>query len=74
MGSEFAFEDIGSQEIEKFRYRYLQEEPCGEGYQCHAIERIPQYENSGYTRKLPGSIPSTTEMLKLNFMIARMPC
>ncbi len=50
MGSEFAFEDLGSQEIDKYKYRYMGEEPCGEGYQCHVIERIPQYENSGYKR------------------------
>ncbi len=52
MGSEFAFEDIGSPEIEKFSYRYLGEEACGEGYQCHVVERIPKYENSGYTRQV----------------------
>lgn len=52
MGSEFAFEDLGSQEVEKYSYRYLGEESCGEGYQCHMIERIPQYENSGYTRQI----------------------
>jgi outer membrane lipoprotein-sorting protein len=52
MGSEFAFEDLGSQEIKKYTYKYLGEEACGEGYQCHMIERIPQYENSGYTRQV----------------------
>ena len=52
MGSEFAFEDLGSQEIEKYSYRYIGEEPCGEGYECYVIERIPQYENSGYTRQV----------------------
>lgn len=52
MGSEFAFEDIGSPEIEKYSYRFLREEACGEGYQCYVVERIPQYENSGYTRQV----------------------
>ena len=52
MGSEFAFEDLASQEIDKFVYKYLREEACGEGFQCHVIERIPQYENSGYTRQI----------------------
>jgi outer membrane lipoprotein-sorting protein len=52
MGSEFAFEDLASQELDKFTYRYIREEACGDGYQCHVIERIPQYKNSGYTRQI----------------------
>ena len=52
MGSEFAFEDLASQEIEKYSYKLLGEEDCGEGYQCYVIERIPQYENSGYTKQI----------------------
>ncbi len=54
MGSEFAFEDLGSQEIEKFKYNYLREEACGpkNGWKCHVIERIPAYKYSGYTKQL----------------------
>ena len=52
MGSEFAFEDLASQELDKFTYRYIREEACGDGYQCHVIERIPQYKNSGYARQI----------------------
>ncbi len=51
MGSEFAFEDLGSQEIKKFTYRFVGEEPCGD-WQCHIIERIPAYAHSGYTRQI----------------------
>ena len=28
MGSEFAYEDMTSQEIEKYSYRWLRDEPC----------------------------------------------
>ena len=52
MGSEFAFEDLGSQEVEKYKYNYLKEEPCGSGWKCHVIERIPAYKYSGYTKQL----------------------
>ncbi len=48
MGSEFAFEDLGSQEIEKYSYKFLREEACGD-WQCNVIERTPQYKHSGYT-------------------------
>lgn len=51
MGSEFAFEDISSQEIEKYSYRYLGDETV-DGQLCFKIERIPQYEYSGYKRQI----------------------
>ena len=51
MGSEFAFEDLGSQEVEKYRYRFLREEPCGDS-QCYVVERKPAYKYSGYTRQV----------------------
>lgn len=51
MGSTFAYEDLGSQEVEKYSYNYLREEACGE-WVCHVIERFPEYEHSGYTRQV----------------------
>lgn len=51
MGSEFAFEDMASQEIEKYTYRYLKDETVN-GVDCFVIERFPSYEHSGYTRQL----------------------
>lgn len=52
MGSEFAFEDLGSQEVEKYTYTYLREEPCGNGWTCHVVERKPAYKYSGYSRQI----------------------
>lgn len=51
MGSEFAYEDIGSQEIEKYTYKYLKDEQL-DGLPMFVIERDPLDENSGYTRQL----------------------
>ena len=51
MGSEFAFEDLGSQEVEKYKYKYLRDEACGD-WQCYVIERRPAYKYSGYTRQV----------------------
>ena len=51
MGSTFAFEDLGSQEVEKYTYRYIGEEACG-AWQCYVIERFPAYKHSGYTRQV----------------------
>ena len=50
MGSEFAYEDIASQEIEKYTYKYLRDE-SHEGKLCFVIERTPVDKRSGYTRQ-----------------------
>ncbi len=49
MGSEFAFEDMSDFMIEKYSYRYLRDEPCGQ-LTCYVSEWIPAYEHSGYSR------------------------
>ncbi len=49
MGSEFAFEDISSQEVEKYDYTYLGDEEV-DGIAVHKVEAVPTYEHSGYTR------------------------
>ena len=51
MGSEFAYEDFTSQEVAKYQYKWLRDEPCGE-LECFAVERYPQYPHSGYTRQI----------------------
>ncbi|MBE9567302.1 MAG: outer membrane lipoprotein-sorting protein [Proteobacteria bacterium] len=51
MGSEFAYEDLASQEVEKYSYKYLRDEVLN-GVDCFVIERYPAYEHSGYTRQI----------------------
>jgi len=51
LGSEFAFEDIGSQEVEKFTYKYLRDEVYN-GLDSFVIERDPIDRFSGYTRQV----------------------
>ncbi len=51
MGSEFAYEDIASQEVAKYSYKYLRDETLN-GIDCFVIERYPAYEHSGYTRQV----------------------
>lgn len=50
MGSEFAYEDISSDEVEKYTYLYLRDEAC-DGMDCFVIERRPVDPDSGYTRQ-----------------------
>ncbi|TNF92124.1 MAG: outer membrane lipoprotein-sorting protein [Gammaproteobacteria bacterium] len=48
VGSEFAYEDLTSQEVEKYTYKFLRDEPYG-GMDCYVVERDPVDEFSGYT-------------------------
>lgn len=51
MGSEFAFEDLSSFEVEKYTYKYLGEETIN-GLSMFKVEQYPVDENSGYTRRI----------------------
>jgi Outer membrane lipoprotein-sorting protein len=51
MGSEFAYEDLSSQEVDKYTYKYLRDENY-DGLDCFVIERYPVDEYSGYTRQV----------------------
>lgn len=51
MGSEFAYEDLSSQEVEKYTYKYLRDETLN-GIDCFVVERYPVDKNSGYKRQV----------------------
>ncbi len=51
MGSEFSYEDISSQEVEKYTYTYLRDEILN-SHDCTVSEYFPvDRENSGYSRQ-----------------------
>lgn len=53
-GSEFAYEDLVGQEVEKYTYRWLRDEPCPglPDLACHVNERFPVDAGSGYRRQI----------------------
>lgn len=51
MGSEFAYEDLTSQEVEKYTYQYLREETVN-GLDSYVVERYPVDPRSGYTKQV----------------------
>ena len=51
MGSEFAYEDLSSQEVEKYTYKYVKEEMLN-GVNMLIVERDPVDPKSGYSRQL----------------------
>ena len=66
MGSEFAYEDLSSQEVEKYRHRWLRDEIYNDE-DCFVIERLPEYENSGYTRQVVWIDKAEYRVLKVEF-------
>ncbi len=51
MGSEFAYEDLSSFEVDKYTYNFLRKDAC-DGGQCYVVEQVPVDKFSGYTRQL----------------------
>lgn len=54
VGSEFAYEDFASHEVEKYTHRWLRDERCPGAVapQCHVVERVPTDPDSGYARQV----------------------
>ena len=51
MGSQFAFEDLASFEVDKYYYKYLRDEKL-DNHDTFVVENYPQYKHSGYTRQI----------------------
>ncbi|MFT4939630.1 MAG: outer membrane lipoprotein-sorting protein [Paraglaciecola sp.] len=66
MGSEFAFEDMSSFELEKFSFKYLRNEKY-EGQNTFVVEQIPVDPNSGYTKQISWVDTQHYRVLKLEF-------
>ena len=66
VGSEFAFEDITSLELNKYDYAWLHQEACGD-LMCDVVERSPRYKNSGYTRQVVWIDTDVHQIRKVDF-------
>lgn len=66
MGSEFAYEDISSQEVEKYTYNFLREENYM-GQKCYVVERFPVSSYSGYTRQVVWFDKAEYRFIKIDF-------
>lgn len=51
MGGQFAYEDLASYEVDKFKYKYLRDGKV-DGIDVYIVDAYPQYEYSGYTRQV----------------------
>lgn len=66
MGSEFAYEDMSSQEVEKYSYKYLRDEALS-GRATMVMERFPAYEYSGYRRQIVWVDKEIWQPLKIEY-------
>lgn len=66
MGSEFAFEDLGSQEVEKYTYKHLRDDKL-DGQDVFVFERYPVDKESGYTRQVIWMDTAEYRALKIEF-------
>ncbi len=66
VGSEFAYEDFSSQEVEKYTYRWLRDEPL-DGRDTRVLERVPAYPHSGYSRQVVWLAADILKPLKIEY-------
>jgi len=66
MGSEFAYEDITSQEVEKYKYKWITDETI-DGRDTFIVERYPTYKHSGYTKQVAWIDKEMYHPLKIDF-------
>ncbi|MFQ5329646.1 MAG: outer membrane lipoprotein-sorting protein [Thermodesulfobacteriota bacterium] len=67
MGSEFAYEDVASQEVEKYTYKWLRDEVY-EGEECFVVESYPvDKKHSGYSRRVTWIDKAEYRPLKIDY-------
>ena len=66
MGSEFAYEDLSSQEVEKYTYKFVKEESLN-GTATYVVERDPVDEKSGYTKQVVWYNKTNYRIEKIDF-------
>lgn len=66
VGSEFAFEDFTSTELNKYDYKFVGEDEF-DGMKVDIVERFPRYENSGYVRQIAYVDQDVYQVRKIDF-------
>lgn len=65
MGSEFSYEDLGSQEPEKFNYKWLRTEKMGKR-EVDVVERAPK-DKSGYSKQVMWMVDMINNPAKIEY-------
>ncbi|MEM7496934.1 MAG: outer membrane lipoprotein-sorting protein [Pseudomonadota bacterium] len=69
VGSEFSYEDLGSQEVDDYTYKWLRDEPCpgAEELTCHVVESYPKNTKSGYSKRVGWTDVAEYRQYKVEF-------
>lgn len=66
VGSEFSYEDISSQELEEYTYKFIGEEEL-DGRKMFVVEQVPVDPRSGYTRQVAWIDQAEYRTFKVDF-------
>ncbi len=69
VSSEFSFEDLGSQEVDDYTYKWLRDEKCpgNASLTCHVTESYPRNTRSGYSKRIAWTDTSEYRQWKVEF-------
>lgn len=70
VGSEFAYEDLSSFEVEKYVYESAREETL-DGAKVITVDYVPTYKNSGYTRLRSYLDPANYQPVRIDYFNRR---
>lgn len=69
VSSEFSYEDLGSQEVADYTYKWLREEPCptDPALTCQVVESYPVNQKSGYSKRIGWTDDSELRLHQVEF-------
>lgn len=66
MGSEFSYEDLGSQEIDKYKFKWIKDIKNKKGETIHVMERYPK-QKSGYSKMVMHISKKMMSAIKIDY-------
>ncbi|MEM7057197.1 MAG: outer membrane lipoprotein-sorting protein [Pseudomonadota bacterium] len=73
VSSEFSYEDLGSQEVDDYTYKWLKDEPCPNepSLTCFVTESYPKNPKSGYSKRIAWTDTQEYRLMHIEFFNRR---
>ena len=73
VSSEFSYEDLGSQEVNDYTYKWLRDEPCPNepSLTCFVTESYPKNAKSGYSKRIAWTDAQEYRLMHIEFFNRR---
>lgn len=73
VSSEFSYEDLGSQEVADYDYKWLRDEPCptDASLTCFVVESYPKNAKSGYSKRITWTDQAEYRLQQVEFFNRR---